>query len=61
MIGLNKKMDKRIKILEEIMYFSMKGVELDNGDMYVEGNKDDYEVSDEFVYVNEKLMDELEK
>src|SRR5689334_23062903 len=37
----------------------MQGVEFDNGDMYVDGHKAASDVRDEFVYVTEKLMDEL--
>src|SRR5713226_6345759 len=37
----------------------MQGVELDNGDMYVDGHKAASDVRDEFVSVTEKLMDEL--
>src|SRR5437763_1683615 len=52
-------MDNRIKLLEEILSFRMQGVEFDNGDMYVDGHKADFDVRDEFVCVTEKLMDEL--
>src|SRR5690554_8206563 len=52
-------MDNRIKYLEEILSFRMQGVELDSGDMYVDGHKAASDVRDEFVYVTEKLMDEL--
>src|SRR2546429_269923 len=54
-----KKIDNRIKILEEIMSFRMQVVEFDNGDMYVDGHKAASDVRDEFVSVTEKLMDEL--
>src|SRR5205807_10534756 len=37
----------------------MQGVEFDNGDMYVDGHKAASDFRDEFVYVTEKLMDEL--
>src|SRR5207237_10029299 len=59
MLGFHKQMDNRIKLLEEILSFRMQGVEFDNGDMYVDGHKAASDVSDEFVYVTEKLMDEL--
>src|SRR5256885_5005001 len=36
MLGFNKQMDNRIKLLEEILSFRMQGVEFDNGDMYVD-------------------------
>src|SRR5436189_179748 len=59
MLGFHKQMDNRIKLLEEILYFRMQGVEFDNGDMYVDGHKAASDVRDEFVSVTEKLMDEL--
>src|SRR5258708_15279472 len=59
MVGLYKQMDNSIKLLEEIMSFRMQGVEFDNGDMYGDGHKAAFDVSDEFVSVTEKLMDEL--
>src|SRR5258708_19276459 len=59
MLGFPKPMDNRIKLLEEILSFRMQGVEFDNGDMYVDGHKAASDVRDEFVYVTEKLMDEL--
>src|SRR5690554_7253229 len=39
MLGFHKQMDKRIKLLEEILSFRMQGVEFDNGDMYVDGHR----------------------
>src|SRR5438876_382206 len=59
MLGFQKQMDNRIKLLEEILSFRMQGVEFDNGDMYVDGHKAASDVRDEFVSVTEKLMDEL--
>src|SRR5436189_96471 len=59
MLGFHKQMDNRIKLLEEILSFRMQGVEIDNGDMYVDGHKAASDVRDEFVSVTEKLMDEL--
>src|SRR5436189_3762258 len=59
MLGFHKQMDNRIKLLEEILSFRMQGVEVDNGDMYVDGHKAASDVRDEFVSVTEKLMDEL--
>src|SRR5688500_20388374 len=59
MLGFHKQMDNRIKLLEEILSFRMQGVELDNGDMYVDGHKAAYDVRDECVSDTEKLMDEL--
>src|SRR5690606_15022178 len=58
MLGFHKQMDNLIKLLEEILSFRMKGVEFDNGDMYVDGRKAASDVRDEFVSVTEKLMDE---
>src|SRR5579864_5541583 len=59
MLRFHKQMDNRIKLLEEILFFRMQGVEFDNGDMYVDGHKAASDVRDEFVSVTEKLMDEL--
>src|SRR5438132_8295758 len=55
----HKKLDNRIKLLEEILSFRMQGVEFDNGDMYVDGHKAASDVRDEVVYVTEKIMKEL--
>src|SRR5438874_8852988 len=54
MLGFHKRMDNRIKLLEEILSFRMQGVEFDNGDMYVDGHKAASDVRDEFVSVTEK-------
>src|SRR5438270_248377 len=59
MLVFHKEMDNRIKLLDEILSFRMQGVEFDNGDMYVDGDKAASDVRDEFVSVTEKLMDEL--
>src|SRR5256885_17226543 len=59
MPGFHKQMDNRIKLLEEILSVRMQGVELDKGDMYVDGHKAASYVRNEFVSVTEKLMDEL--
>src|SRR5438876_4588657 len=59
MLGFHKQMDNRIKLLEEILSSRMQGVELDNGDMHVDGHNAASDVRDEFVSVTEKLMDEL--
>src|SRR5438270_11095389 len=45
-LGFHKQMDNRIKLLEEILSFRMQGVELDNGDMYVDGHKAASDVRD---------------
>src|SRR4051812_30049470 len=59
MLGFPKQMDNRIKVLEEILSFRMKGVEVDNGDMDVDGLKAASDVPVGVVSVTEKLMDEL--
>src|SRR5690554_6394680 len=59
MLGFHKQMDKRIKLLEEILSFRMEGVEFDNGDMYVDVANAASNVRDAFVSGPEKLMDEL--
>src|SRR5690554_8117293 len=59
MLGFHKQMDNRIKLLEEILSVRMQGVEIDNGDMYVDGHVDASEVRVDFALVTEKLMDEF--
>src|SRR5690625_3720918 len=59
MLGFHKQMDNHIKLLYDILSFRMQGVELDNGDMDVDGNKAASDVRDEFVSVTETLIDEL--
>src|SRR2546423_733973 len=59
MLGFHKQMDKCIKPFEENFSVRMQGVEFDNGDMYVDGHKAASDVRDEFLFVTEKLMDEL--
>src|SRR5690625_7669658 len=39
MLGFNKQMDNRIKLLEVIMSFSMMVVVFDNGDIFVVGSQ----------------------
>src|SRR5437660_10158034 len=39
MLGFHKQMDYRIKLLEELLYFSMQGVAFDNGHEQVEGHE----------------------
>src|SRR2546428_13114761 len=58
-LGFHKQMGKRIKLFEEVLAFLMQGVEVDNGDMYVDGHKAASDVRDEVVAITEKLMDEL--
>src|SRR5438034_10281011 len=53
MLGFNKKLDNRIKLLEEFLSFRMQAVELDNGDSYVKGYKAAVEVRIDFVSVIE--------
>src|SRR2546430_957566 len=61
MLGFHKQMDNRIKLLEEIMSFRMQGVEIDNGDMCVDGHNAGTNFRNEFVFVTEKLMDKLKQ
>src|SRR5262249_56090427 len=48
MLCFHKQMDNRIKLLEEILFFRMQGVEFVNGDMYVYGHKAASAVPDQF-------------
>src|SRR5437660_12777112 len=59
MLGFHKQMDKRIKLLEEILSFRMHGDESDNVDLCVDGYKPASDVRDEFVSVIEKLLVDL--
>src|SRR5262245_3162887 len=59
MLGFHKQLDNRIKLVDEILWFRMAGVECGNGDMYVDGAKAAADVRDEFVSVTEKLMARL--
>src|SRR5688500_19310425 len=52
MLGFHKQMDNRFKLLEEILSFLIQGVELYNGDMYVDCHKDASDFCDVFVSVN---------
>src|SRR2546427_631298 len=56
MLGFHKQMDNRIQLLEEILSFGMRGVEFDNGVMYVDGNKAVSEIGVEFFSLTKKLM-----
>src|SRR5262245_65869348 len=38
LLGFHNQMDNRIQLLEEILSFRMQGVELENGDLYVDGH-----------------------
>src|SRR5258705_11157068 len=55
-LGFHKQMDNRIKLLEEVLCFGMQGVEVDNGDMDVDGHKGVSEVPDGVVSFLCKLM-----
>src|SRR2546422_11169416 len=55
MLGFHKQMDDRSKLLEEILFFRMPGVEFVNGDRYVVGPKAASDVRDEFVSVTEDV------
>src|SRR5206468_12442458 len=61
MLGFYKQMDHRIKLLEEILSFRMRGVEFDHGGMYVEGHKGACAVRSGFVCGTAQLMDVLEQ
>src|SRR5207302_11015729 len=58
MLGFHKQIDKRIKLLEEILSFRMQGVELDNCDMSVGGHNADSDDRDHRRSITEKLEDE---
>src|SRR5437763_338210 len=49
MLGFHKQMDTRIKLLQEILSFCMQGVEVGNGDMFVDGHKGASDGCGEFV------------
>src|SRR5260370_38999563 len=57
MLGFHKQMDNRIKLLEEILSFRMRGVEFDNGGIYDVGHKAASACGDKFVFVTAKLME----
>src|SRR5438552_12389554 len=59
MLGFLKQLDNRIKLLEEILFFRMQGVELVNGVLFVNAIKLASEVGVEFVFVIKKLLIEL--
>src|SRR5947208_14380949 len=58
MLGFDKLMDKRIKLLEEILSFRMQGVKFDNCGMYVDSYKASSDVGNSLDSVTEKFMDE---
>src|SRR2546430_17196011 len=55
MLGFHKQMDKRIKLLGEIVSFRMQCVEVGNGDMDADGHTAASCVRDEFGSVTPKL------
>src|SRR5438093_13101687 len=57
MLGFHKQMDNRIKLLEEMLSFRSQGVEFDNVDMYVDGNKAAADLRDYIVSYTDNLMD----
>src|SRR5258705_13913307 len=61
MLGFHKQMENPLKFLEEILFFRMKGVDLENGVLFFKGHKAVFEVLVEFLFFIEKLMVELEK
>src|SRR2546425_1073639 len=56
---IHERMDKLIKLLEEILSFRRHGVECINGHMYVDGHKAASVDLDELVSVTHNLMDDL--
>src|SRR5436190_21640565 len=50
-LGMDKQMDNRVKLLEVILSYRMQGVEFDIGDMYVDGHQASSDFRDEFVSV----------
>src|SRR5437667_424981 len=59
LLVFHKHMDHRSKRLDEILSSSMHGAQFANGHMHVDGHMAASDVPDEFVYVTEKLLDEL--
>src|SRR5436853_589936 len=59
MLDFHKQMDKRVRLLEDILTFRMPRVEFDNGDMYVVRHTAAPDIRDEFASATEKPMDEL--
>src|SRR5260370_17962652 len=56
MLGFHKQMDNRIKLLEEFLSFRMQGVEVDNGDMYVDDHKAHSAILADLVSVTDTFM-----
>src|SRR5437764_13474758 len=59
MLGFPKQMDNRIKLLEEILSFRVQGVEVENGDMYVDGHTAASAVRAALVSVTEQFRAQL--
>src|SRR4051812_21489276 len=53
LLGFHKQMDKRIKLLEESLYFRLQGVGVDHCDMYVAADKRAYDLPCRVVAVDE--------
>src|SRR5437773_12518973 len=53
MLGFHKQMDNRIKLLEEILFCRMEGVEFDSDELYVDDRQHAPDVRDELVYGSE--------
>src|SRR2546429_9728999 len=49
MLGFPKQMGKNIKLLEEILFFRMEGVEIRNGELYIGGHRAAYTDMDVFL------------
>src|SRR5256885_873472 len=56
MVGFHKQMDKRIKLLEEILYFGMQCVDCENVDVSVDGPQASRHDRDEFVCFHDLLV-----
>src|SRR2546425_10579672 len=48
MLGFHKQMDNRIKLLEEVLYFRMEGVDFAKGGLDGDGHKPASDVRDRF-------------
>src|SRR5204862_8099920 len=57
MLGFYKQVDHSIKLLEELLSFSMQGGEIDNADLYVDCNNDAYDDRDVVVSFTENLKE----
>src|SRR5688500_13478777 len=59
LLGFHKQMDNRTNHLEESLSSRMQDVDVENGDMYVDGHTAASDVRDDVVPATEKLMAEL--